>query len=495
MAQLLRVGLAQRIRVAGREEPFEIGEGLRLAPTELEGVTSRLSSLPYAAGRAAARAALADIASDRGVSISPTQVESSLERIWPSLTPISFLRDLLGSRERLVAAAGDQFTAGDVNRLLRPPAERISEESWTDADVALLDEADELINGRPETFAHLVIDEAQDLSPMQLRSLQRRSTNGSMTVVGDLAQSTGPWARDTWDDIATALGRDLPIQREDLTLGYRVPQQVFELAKRLLPEAAPDVTPPRVVRVGPAEPDTRAVDPDDVIGEAVAIAQEQAGMGLFVGVVCPDSLRDEAIQTLTRRGVSFCDSRVGGLGKSINLLSPAEAKGLEFDSVVVIEPERIVAESDRGLRMLYVALTRTTRFLSVVHSGPLLPLTPNQQSDAPTLPPAVSEVAAGEPLNAPDAAEAVRPASDEAGTEDRSKTDTDEAAPVGADDLSGSRAQMAPTDISNLVVAAAAAGLADSLRGGVPAALWPRVLDRLRRDLGVTSEQALDHLD
>ena len=124
------------------------------------------------------------------------------------MTPQQFLRDLYGSRERLVAAAGDDFTAGDVNRLLRTAAQRITDEEWSDEDVALLDEADNLINRNVFRYSHIVVDEAQDLTPMQLRSLRRRSRSGSMTLVGDLAQSTGVWARDSWDDVVVALKQD-----------------------------------------------------------------------------------------------------------------------------------------------------------------------------------------------------------------------------------------------------------------------------------------------
>ena len=125
-----------------------------------------------------------------------------------------------------------------MSRLLRTPASRITEETWSDADIALLDEASALINGHGDTYGHVVVDEAQDLSPMQSAQLTRRSKTGSMTVVGDVAQLTGPWARDAWGDIVEALRQECPAKVEELTLGYRVPEQIYSLAARLLPGRA-----------------------------------------------------------------------------------------------------------------------------------------------------------------------------------------------------------------------------------------------------------------
>jgi hypothetical protein len=192
--------------------------------------------------------------------------------------------------------------------------------------------------------------------------------------VGDLAQSTGAWSRDTWDDVSATLRDQCPEQVEELALGYRVPQQVFELAAQLLPYAAPAVQAPTVVRRGPADPDLREVDVDDVAEATVQAAKEHAANGLFVGIVCADGNRDTVVAALDAAKVSFKDARSGSLGTSINLVDPNEAKGLEFEAVVVVEPESIVAENDQGLRLLYVALTRTTKYLTVVHSGRVLPL-------------------------------------------------------------------------------------------------------------------------
>jgi DNA helicase IV len=507
MAGLLERGLKQRARVPERMDGLDLPRGARLDLADLEDVLRRFSHLIYAQGRVAARRHLGELAERRAEgSVDGNLVENALERIWPSLTPQAFLRDLLGSRERLVVAAGDDFTAGDVNRLLRTPADKISEETWSDADVALLDEADNLITGAGQTYAHLVVDEAQDLSPMQLRSVRRRSRSGSMTVVGDLAQSTGPWARDSWEDVGAALRKEHPLTVEELLLGYRVPKQVFDLAAQLLPLAAPGIVPPRVVREGPEDPLLEQVDIDDVVPRAVAVAKEHAGSGRFVGIICPDSLRADLLTALQKQKVAFSDASRGGIGKSINVVSPSEAKGLEFDAVVVLEPERIVSEHDRGLRMLYVALTRTTQYLSVVHSGGVLPLAVEQQPRTDLLPPAVSEVDAGETLADLDVTEEVTTRSSAptpvevepelAPTPREPETHSPEAAAPVQDVRPDRSAPGAATpsavqsgDLTQLVINAAAAGLAESVRHGVPQPLWLRLVDQLRRELGVSDEE------
>lgn len=140
-----------------------------------------------------------------------------------------------------------------------------------------------------------------------------------MTIVGDLAQSTGAWAHDPWDEIVTALAMDCPTELKELTLGYRVPQQIFTFATQLLPFAAPELTAPRVVRIGPADPELIRVDPSDIALQAVKAASRHAGSGRFVGVICPDQLPGEVESQLLRSDVSWGDVGAGDLDKSINL--------------------------------------------------------------------------------------------------------------------------------------------------------------------------------
>ncbi len=416
MQQLLGRGLVQRVRFPERVDQLDVGPSVSLARPDVEEALRRSinQSRSYGAGRAVMRswlAATAGAAVRRGVQVPASAVDAALERVWPSLTPQMFLRDLFGSRDRLLAAAASQFTAAEVTMLFRPASDRVSDESWSLSDVALLDEADTLMNGRIVQYEHIVLDEAQDLSPMQLVSVRRRSRSGSYTVLGDLAQSTGPWARDTWDDVVAALKFQHPESIRPLTLGYRVPQQVYALAAQLLPHAAPEVDPPTVIRIGPADPDLRPVPTEELGAEAVRAACDYAARGLFVGIICADGQRAAVVEELTRKEVQYQDTRGGSLGTSINLVAAVDAKGLEFEAVVVVEPEAIAAGSAHGLRLLYVALTRTTKYLTVVHTGTVLPI-PSSQGTQPIEIPALQKLKANEqrPRPAPRARRAARSA-------------------------------------------------------------------------------------
>jgi DNA helicase IV len=358
-----------------------------------------------------------------------------VERLWPQQSAPAFLRDLFGSRRRLQAAAGGEFSAEELELLYRRGADRISEEVWSEADLPLLDEAEHLISGGVRRYAHVVVDEAQDLSPMQLRSIARRSATGSLTVVGDLAQSTGPWARDDWQDVTGHLPATYPVSLAPLRYGYRVPRQAYELAARLLPVAAPHAQPPEVVRDGPAEPRIHRVGLADRAGRTAAVAARYAENGQFVGIVCPPRCRREVEAALAANGLGWSSAERGELGSAINLVSPQEVKGLEFDALVVVEPEQIVAGDDRGHRLLYVALTRTTRYLDIVCVGEPVPLT------APPPPPEPDPEPAG-------------------------------AAPFGTRE-----------------VEMLAEHLAAQLRGAAPVAAWQQILNQIARRLAEEYEQ------
>jgi DNA helicase IV len=353
-----RLGINDTVlRDLDEDRTGEIVPGVALGTAEVnQAASAAIDAASYNSGRQQFRAWVeraARNATRHPEALTATIFDNAVERVWPALTPQSFLQELLGSRERLTAAAGDEFRAGDINRLYRQAAERISDEQWSDSDVALLDEAELLIRGSSGfgAYGHIVVDEAQDLSPMQLRSIRRRSTTGSLTLVGDLAQATNPSAPDTWDSIANQLRKDAPVAQHTLELGYRVPRQIYELAARLLPFAAPNITPPRAIREGPSDSTIVEVDRDDTAKSTVDAAREYAGRGLFVGIVCPEALHDNVVDQLKRQGVSFADTAEGKLGKSINLVSPTGSKGLEFDAAIVVEPELIGAttQSASGL--------------------------------------------------------------------------------------------------------------------------------------------------
>ncbi|RAO26577.1 DNA helicase [Micromonospora saelicesensis] len=375
MAGLVRRALYGRVGPAEGQHWVEVQVGNRTLSLPTEDLKplvgrSRASTGTYSERRQLFRELLTELVSsrvrlDRGrlrLALDP-----AMDRLWPSYTPASFLRELYGSRDRLITASGDEFTAREVSVLHRRPAERLSDETWSDSDLAVLDELDHLINGVKSSYLHIVVDEAQDLSPMQLRAIARRSRNGSMTVVGDIAQSTGHWARDDWDDLLDHLPAELPHALEELHFGYRVPRQVFDLAARLLPIAAPDVEAPQVVRDGPADPTIHRVeDEDERASTAVRVAMDHASHGRSVAIICPATGREDLERQLTVRDVVWRAASAGDLGPGVNVVSPQESKGLEFDAVVVLEPDDIIAEDERGHRLLYVALTRTTRYLDIV---------------------------------------------------------------------------------------------------------------------------------
>lgn len=398
MAELLARALAARIGVAEVAERLLIdGRFITLPGASVNEAVAQSRALtgPYAMRRQALRGRLLQLLADRGVAGRLTDVDNLLNRLWPQLTAASFLRDLFNSRERLLAAAGEDFSAAEVLLLRRRSADRLSEEVWTRDDLPLLDEADHLLNGSGQRFPHIVVDEVQDLSPMQLRSIARRSSTGSLTVVGDLAQSTGSWARDDWSEVLSHLPATLPSAIERLRYGYRVPQQVYAFVAPLLSVAAPAVPAPDAVRQGPSDPVVHKVDAGERAGRIAAVALAHAQEQRFVGIVCPASLRVEVEEALAANDVTWSSADRGELGLAINLVSPQEAKGLEFDAVIVAEPEDIVASDPRGHRLLYVAMTRTTGYLEIVAAGEPLPLATRQATP--------SDVDDGEPGGSGDA--------------------------------------------------------------------------------------------
>jgi len=391
MARLLRLALRERVglpegtgdltvRLGWRTVRFDRGELQRRIDTAIGDGTF---STPYMRGRTQLREYLLQEARAQtrrsGGDIRSAELENLLQQIWPQYSSPAFLQGLWSSKDRLLTAAGDDFTGRELALLHRKAADRVTDEPWSTSDLPLLDEVEALLNGWGEQprYRHVVVDEAQDLSPMQLRALARRATTGSMTVVGDIAQSTGPWARDSWDDVLQHLPQ-VEVDRRELEFGYRVPREVYGLAARLLPAIAPDTRQPRVVRDAPAKPEYLAVEPTERATLAVHVAQEHADLDRSVGLIVPDVHRTAVEAALAEAGLAFQDAAAGELGGAINLVGPLQAKGLEFDSVIIVEPEDIVAQDPSGQRLLYVALTRTTKYLSVIHAGAPLPLEPER---------------------------------------------------------------------------------------------------------------------
>ena len=314
------------------------------------------------------------------------EIRAVLERMWPVLTPAQLLHDLFGSKALLKLAANGILPEADYLALYRERSDSLDEVRWSNADAALLDEARFLLGPRPRksgkvdesdeirTFGHIVVDEVQDLTPMQLRMVTRRSLSGSMTVVGDIAQATGPLAPNDWKDVLEHLpGRKTP-RIVGLSVGYRIPAQIMELADKVMHAATPGLRAPRSVRDGDEVPVITAVDSADALNNAVIARARvllQQSDGGRTAIICPDDMVDQMSSTLTAASVPHGRAQAAGLDENLSIVPASLAKGLELDDVIVVEPSEIVADDAQGLRLLYVTLTRSTRSLTVVHRMPL----------------------------------------------------------------------------------------------------------------------------
>jgi DNA helicase IV len=291
----------------------------------------------------------------------------TLDVLWPRPKPEQLVRRLLTSTERLAEASGPILDVHE-QRLLQSGRRK----GWSEADLPLLDEARALLEGAGRPYGHVIVDEAQDLTPMQLRMLARRSA-GSITVLGDIAQAAGPVSYRSWDELLPHLAPKQPAEVEELRLAYRVPREVMELALPLLPLIAPDVAPPFAYRAGDEPPRFVLAEAEHLVATAVREAGREARREGRTALIAPESLLAALEPVLPHPETAFDE-----LAAPIQALTPRGAKGLEFDRVVLVEPARIVSESSGvdGLRALYVALTRATKTLVVVHAEPLpAPLT------------------------------------------------------------------------------------------------------------------------
>jgi DNA helicase IV len=272
-----------------------------------------------------------------------------LDACWPAPKPEQVVRRLLAS-----PADADGLLDEGERRLLRR-----ARSGWSEADLPLLDEARAVLVEPPTRYGHVIVDEAQDLTPMQLRMVARRAA-GSFTLLGDIAQATGPVPYDRWPELLPHLEGAEGATVEELRHAYRVPREIMELALPLLERIAPDAEPPVAYRVGAERP--RLVEADPPLAAAFEQAARLAGEEGLLAVIAPASLRGEGESAL------FDDTRIA-------VLTPREAKGMEFDHVIVVEPAQIVEEAveGQGLRELYVALTRPTTTLVLVHARPLPP--------------------------------------------------------------------------------------------------------------------------
>ncbi|MFG1605589.1 HelD family protein [Actinoplanes sp. NPDC049265] len=340
---------------------------------------ARRQGLPYAVGRDRVLARVVGLLqrqSEYRTGNSPTEtwlrkmskiapVKDFLDRSWPAVTPADLVVDVLTD-----PSIADGILSPDEQQAIRweKAPRTVKAARFSLADLVLLDEAAGLLE-RESSFGHVVVDEAQDLSPMQARAIARRSEHGSITLLGDLAQGTAPWAAADWRDTLGHLGKpDAAVV--PLTVGFRVPEMIIELANRLLPALGVDVPEAESLR---RDGDLTVVPTSDVDAAMlveVTAALEHEGS---VAVIAADADVDRLGKHLTTAGIETATPFEVDSPARVTVVPATVVKGLEYDHVIVIEPADIVAAEPRGLHRLYVVLTRAVSRLSVLHSRPLPP--------------------------------------------------------------------------------------------------------------------------
>ncbi|WP_369035781.1 HelD family protein [Streptomyces adonidis] len=380
MAEVLRRALYARVVTEGYPNSLEVPDDSyrwRIPAAELARIVAgvRAEEPPYGVGRERVRTRVVARVQREAERRAGAQsngwvrrierarpVGAYVEAVWPRVRPEEVLAELLGD-ERALARAAEGLLAAEEQRAVRwaRPPRSWKSARWSAADLVLLDEVAGLIE-HPEGYGHVVIDEAQDLSPMECRVIARRAPYGSLTVLGDLAQGTTPWAARAWEPLLGHLGKpDATVI--PLTTGFRVPRTVVDFANRLLERLEVAVPPARSLR---GDGELRVVEAADVAGEVVAAVGRALGGEGSVGVVAAEGEVAAVREVLGASGVLD--------GGRVAVMSAKAVKGLEWDHVVVVEPAAIVegeGATGRGLHRLYVVLTRAVSRLEVVHGRPL----------------------------------------------------------------------------------------------------------------------------
>lgn len=307
-------------------------------------------------------------------------VKATVKAVWPPVDPAKLVLRLLGDADFLAEQAEGILTPEEQKTVLwAKPARSVRSAKWSAADAVLVDEATDLIT-RTHSLGHVVLDEAQDLSPMQYRAVGRRCTTGSATVLGDIAQGTTPWATGTWEEALFHLGKPGSAV-EELTQGFRVPREVIAYASRLLPAIAPDLREATSIRESPGDFEIRTVESADLAAATLAACDDALTKEGSIGLIAAEARIPLLRAALEEAGVScLAPGEETSAGSRLTLVPATLAKGLEYDYVVLDEPAAIVdGEPDErtGLRRLYVCLTRPVSGLTVVHAAPL----PEQLAD------------------------------------------------------------------------------------------------------------------
>ncbi|MFF7312827.1 ATP-binding domain-containing protein [Streptomyces sp. NPDC008137] len=389
MAQVLRRALYAHVTLP--TEPVVVVRGSRrwrVAQYELEDIVRELldRGIRYGAAREAlpqriAHAVLVQMersgeAPDDRVQDAVARnsaVKAAVKTVWPAVDPAKLVLRLLSDADFLAEHAEGILDEEERKAILwARPARSVKSAKWAAADAVLIDEATDLIQ-RTHSLGHVVLDEAQDLSPMQYRAVGRRCTTGSATVLGDLAQGTTPWATRGWQEALTHLGKQDAVV-EELTAGFRVPTDVITYASRLLPHIAPGLTPVVSIRENPGHFEVREVAGTTGVVEACRELLRNEGS---TGLIAADARIPELARALAEAGIPYLGPGEETTRETRLTLVPASlAKGLEYDYVVLDEPRAVVdGEPDErtGLRRLYVALTRAVSGLIVTHAAPLPP--------------------------------------------------------------------------------------------------------------------------
>ncbi|MEV7322386.1 UvrD-helicase domain-containing protein [Streptomyces sp. NPDC093970] len=298
-------------------------------------------------------------------------VKAAVKQVWPPVDPAKLVLRLLTDADFLAVHADGILTEDEQRTIVwAKPVRSVKAARWSAADAVLIDEATDLVQ-RTHSLGHVVLDEAQDLSPMQYRAVGRRCTTGSATVLGDLAQGTTPWATRSWDEALSHLGKSDGVI-EELTAGFRVPTDVIAYASRLLPHIAPGLAPVASVRENPGFFAVRTVSGT---AETVAACEELLRNEGSTGLIVADARVAALAEALAAAGVGYLAPGEETTAETRLTLVPASlAKGLEYDYVVLDEPRAVVdGEPDErtGLRRLYVALTRAVSGLIVTHTAAL----------------------------------------------------------------------------------------------------------------------------
>lgn len=391
MAEVLR--RAVRSHVTPPAEPLMVVRGSRrwrVPAYELEEIVAELQGrdIRYGAARDAlpqriahtvlVRMEQAGEAPDDRVQDSVARgpaVKAAVKAIWPAVEPAKLVLRLLSDAGFLAEHAAGVLSDEEQELLLwAKPFRSVKSAKWSAADLVLIDEAADLVE-RTHSLGHVVLDEAQDLSPMQYRAVGRRCTTGSATVLGDLAQGTTPWATRSWDEALSHLGKAEAVL-EELTAGFRVPREVIAYASRLLPSISPGLSPVSSVRETPGSLVVApAVDPVALTASVIEACRASLGHEGSIGLIAADARIPELARALEEAGMAYLSPGEETTAVSRLTLVPASlAKGLEYDYVVLDEPAAIVSgEPDErtGLRRLYVCLTRAVSGLTLLHAAAL----------------------------------------------------------------------------------------------------------------------------